>query len=228
MKRTSILKNVIAGTSILLFSVLISSCKKDDIDESGSANLIVVNAATGSSAQSFFLADKPVVSGGLNFGDSKGYIATNSGKNLQAAFRNEGTETAYASDDIDLTHGRNYTIFLAGEGQSARVRLYEDDMTAPASGQAKVRFIHLSDAAPANVDIRRASGDNLVVNLARNASSNYVSLSPGLLSLQVYGTGQTTSLGNFDLSAFEAGKIYTVYVTGSNAGNISVKQITHN
>jgi len=228
MKRTSILKSVFTGASILLFSVLISSCKKDDIDESGSANLTVVNAATGSSAQSFYLAGKPVVSGGLNFGDATSYIATNSGNNLQAEFRNEGTETAYASDDIDLTKGRNYTIFLAGEGQSARVRLYEDDLTAPASGQAKVRFIHLSDAAPSNVDIRRASGENLVANLERNATSNYVSLAPGLLSLQVYGAGQTTSLGNFDLSAFEAGKIYTVYVTGSNANNISVKQITQN
>lgn len=109
MKRTSILKNVIAGTSILLFSVLISSCKKDDIDESGSANLIVVNAATGSSAQSFYLADKAVVAGGLKFGDATAYIATNSGNNLQAEFRNEGTETAYASDGIDLTNGRNYT-----------------------------------------------------------------------------------------------------------------------
>jgi hypothetical protein len=228
MKRTSILKNVIAGTSILLFAVLISSCKKDDIDETGSANLIVVNASTGSSTQSFYLAGKAIVNGGLSFGEKEGYVATNSGNNLQAEFRNEGSATAFASDGIDLDNGGNYSIFLAGEGQAARVRLFEDDLSAPANGQAKVRFIHLSDAAPANVDIRRASGDNLVTNLAHDAASNFVSVEPGILSLQVFASGQSTNLGNFDLTAFSAGKIYTVYVTGSNADNISVQQIVHN
>jgi hypothetical protein len=228
MKRTSILKNVIAGTSILLFAVLISSCKKDDIDESGSANLIIVNASTGSSTQSFYLAGKAIVNGGLAFGEKEGYVATNSGNNLQAEFRNEGSATAFASDGIDLDNGGNYSIFLAGEGQAARVRAFEDDLSAPANGQAKVRFIHLSDAAPANVDIRRASGDNLVTNLAHDESSNFVSVDPGILSLQVFASGQSTNLGNFDLTAFSAGKIYTVYVTGSNADNISVQQFVHN
>ncbi len=228
MKKTSILKNVIAGTSILLFSVFLTSCEKDDVDESGSANLIVANASTGSAEQSFQLAGNTIVNGGLAFGDSQGYIATNSGNNLQAEFRNQGSSTAFASDDLDLDNGGNYTIFLAGEGQGARVKLYEDDLSAPPSGQAKVRFIHLSDAAPANIDIRRASGDNLVTNLAHDASSNYLNVGPGILSLQVFATGQSTNLGNFDLSAFTAGKIYTIYVTGSTTDNISVHQITHN
>lgn len=227
MKKTSILKNVLAGTSILLFSVFLTSCEKDDVDESGSANLIVANASPGSVEQSFHLAGN-VIFNNLAFGDSEGYTATNSGNNLQAEFRNQGSSTAYASDGIDLDNGGNYTIFLAGAGQGARVKLFEDDLSAPPSGQAKIRFIHLSDAAPANIDIRRASGDNLVTNLAHDASSNYLNVDPGILSLQVFATGQSTNLGNFDLSAFASGKVYTIYVTGSTPDNISVRQITHN
>lgn len=227
MKRTSILKSVLAGTSLLLFATFITSCKKDDVDESGSANLIVVNAADGSSAQTFQLAGNTVKSG-LSFGDATNYIGTNSGNRLRAEFKNDGAQTAFASDEIDLTNGRNYTVFLAGDGQAARVKLFEDDLSAPASGQAKVRFIHLSDAAPANVDIRRANGDNLVTNLKHDETSNYVNVAPGLLSLQVFAAGQSASLGNFDLSAFADGKIYTVYVTGSTPDKISVHQITHN
>jgi len=228
MKRKSIFKNLLTGTSILLFAAMISSCKKDDIDETGSANLKVVNASSASSDQSFLLANKTVVSGGLSFGDATDYIATNSGNNLQAEFRNEGASTAFASDDVDLDNGSNYTVFLAGDGQSARVKLYQDDLSAPASGQAKIRFIHLSDAAPANIDIRNASGDNLATNLAHDASSNYLNVAPGVLSLQVFATGQSTSIGTFNLSAFTAGNIYTVYITGSTSDNITVRQITHN
>lgn len=227
MKKTSILKNVIAGTSILLFSVFLTSCEKDDVDESGSANLIVANASTGSAEQSFHLAGN-VIFNNLAFGDSEGYTATNSGNNLQAEFRNQGSSTAFASDGIDLDNGRNYTVFLAGAGQNARVKLYEDDLSAPPSGQAKVRFIHLSDAAPGNIDIRRASGDNLATNLAHDAASNYLNVGPGILSLQVFAAGQSTNLGNFDLTAFAAGKIYTIYIAGSSADNISVHQISHN
>lgn len=227
MKRTSILKNVLAGTSLLLFATLITSCKKDDVDEVGSANVIVVNASTSSSAQTFQLAGNTLKSG-LAFGQNTDYIATNSGNNLRAVFKNDGSETDYASEEIDLTNGRHYSVFLTGDGQNARVRAFEDNLEAPASGQAKVRFVHLSDAAPANVDVRRASGDNLVVNLEHDKASDWVTVAPGVLSLQVFASGQTTNLGNFDLSAFVPDKIYTVYIAGSNANDISVRQIRHN
>jgi len=228
MKTKSILKVLFRGTVIFTLAALISSCKKDDIDDSGSANLKVVNASPTSTPQSFYLAGQAVVQGGLSYGNASDYIITNSGNNLEAQFRNEGSSTAYADDRFDIDNGKTYTVFLAGEGQSARVQLYQDDLTAPAGGQVKVRFIHLSDAAPDNVDIRRSSGDNLVTNLGRNVASNYVSMAPGILSLQVFAAGQSTALGNFDLSAFLPDKIYTVFITGTAPGSIAVNQIVHN
>lgn len=216
------------GTAVLVLTTMVSSCKKDDVDESGSANVKVVNASSSSTDQGFFLASKTVINGGLSYGDASDYIVTNSGNNLEAQFRNEGTATAYASDRFDLDKGAYYTIFLAGDGQAARVKLYKDDLASPAEGKAKVRFIHLSDAVSGNIDIKNGSGGNVVVNLAHDASSNYISLDPGVLSLNVYASGQTTSLANINLTAFTAGKIYTVYITGSSANSITVRQISHN
>ncbi|MES2455829.1 MAG: DUF4397 domain-containing protein [Bacteroidota bacterium] len=219
----------LAAVALVVASAF-SSCKKDDdIDPSGSANVKIVNASTGSTAQGFYLASKTVVQGGLTFGNaSSSYIAVNSGTNLQMQFRNDGSSAAYASGSYDFDNGGYYTVFLAGDGQTARVQVYKDDLAAPSNGKAKVKFVHLSDAAAANVDIRKSSGDNLAVNLARNSSSNYVELEPGVLSLQVFATGQSTSLGNFDLTAFAAGKIYTVYITGSTTATVSVRQVVHN
>jgi uncharacterized protein DUF4397 len=227
--KNKFLTNLSAAAILLAVVTAFSSCKKDDIDEGGSANVKVVNASSTSSAQGFYLASKTVVQGGLTFGNaSSNYIAVNSGNNLQLQFRNDGSESAYATGEYDFDKGGYYTVFLAGDGQAARVQVYADDINPPAEGKAKVRFIHLSDAAPVNVDIRSNAETNLAANLARNTTSSYIEVNPGVLSLQVYAAGQSTSLGDFDLSAFAAGKIYTVYVTGSTAETISVHQVSHN
>lgn len=228
MKNKSVFKNLLTGFAILALTTGLTSCKDNDVDETGTANIKVVNASPGSTPQGFFLANNTVVQGGLAFGDASDYIVTNSGNNLEAQFRNDGSTSPYATEDFDLEKGRYYTIFLAGQGQSARIEVFNDDMAVPASGQVKVRFIHLSDAAPENIDIKRGSGDNLVVNLERDDASNYVTVAPGLLSLDVYATGQTTSLANFDLTALLPDKIYTVFITGSTAEDIEVQQIVHN
>lgn len=227
--KNKFLKKLYPAVILLAVVTAFSACKKDDIDESGSANVKVVNASPNSSAQGFYLASKTVVQGGLDFGDnSDGYISVNSGNNLQLEFRNEGSSTAYATGEYDLDKGRYYTVFLAGSGQTARVKAYADDLTVPSSGKAKIRFVHLADAAPANVDIKTSGGTTLAANLAKDNASNYLEVDPGVLSLEVFAAGQTTSLANFDLSAFAQGKIYTVYITGSTAESIAVKQVSHN
>jgi hypothetical protein len=228
MKTKSLFKNLFAGATVLTLSLFISSCSKNDVDDSGTANIKVVNASSASPAQGFYLANRTIVQSGLAFGNESNYITTNSGNNLELQFRTDGTTTAYATGTFNVDRGKTYTAFLAGDGQAARVKLYEDDISAPASGQAKVRFVHLSDAAPASIDIRNVGGTNLVASLGRDNASSFVAIAPGILSLQVYGAGQSTSIGNFDLTTLVAGKIYTVYVAGSAAGSISVKKITHN
>jgi len=199
--KNKFLTNLSAAAILLAVVTAFSSCKKDDIDESGSANVKVVNASSTSSAQGFYLASKTVVQGGLTFGNaSSNYIVVNSGNSLQVQLKNEGSESAYATSEYDFDKGGYYTVFLAGDGQAARVQVYADDMNPPSSSKAKVRFIHLSDAAPANVDIRSNSQTNLAANLARNSTSSYIEVDPGVLSLQVFAAGQSTSLGNFDLT----------------------------
>lgn len=228
MKRKFLFNSLMAGAAFLALATTLTSCKKDDVDESGSANLKVVNASSASLPQGFYVAGKTVVQAGLDFGDASDYIAANSGNNLELQFRNEGSSAAYASGRFDLSRNGSYTVFVAGDGQSARVKIFGDDLSAPASGKAKVRFIHLSDGAPSNVDFRSSATANLAVNVGRDNASSYISLDPGVVSLQVFQTGQSTSLGTFNLTAFAAGRIYTVYVVGSAQNNIQVRQITHN
>lgn len=228
MKNKSLFKSVLGGLAILALTTSLTSCKKNDVDETGSAKIKVVNASGTSSDQGFFLANSAVVQSGLGFGEASDYIVTNSGNNLVTEFRTDGASSPYATGKFDFDNGKDYTVFLAGDGQSARIKVYTDDNAAPTSGQAKVRFIHLSDAAPANVDIKRGDGSPLAINLARDNASNYVEIAPGILRLQVFQTGQTSNLVELDLSAFQANKIYSVYISGSTVNNIKVNQVAHN
>ncbi|WP_256004808.1 DUF4397 domain-containing protein [Pedobacter deserti] len=229
MKNKFLSKGMFMGAIVLALATTVSSCKKDDIDESGSANVKVVNASTASTAQGFYLAGRTVVQGGLTFGNASDYISVNSGNNLQLQFRNEGSSSNYASAQMDLDNGAYYTVFLAGDGQAARVKVYKDDRSAPTSGKVKVRFAHLSDAAPSTIDIRTSAGTTLIAGLNRDNASNYIEVNPGVMSLQVFGAGQDASVGTtFDITALAENRIYTIYVTGSTESSISVRQISHN
>lgn len=229
MKNKFLSKGILAGALMLVVAMTTTSCKKNDVDESGTANVKVVNASGASSDQGFYVAGTAVVQGGLSFGESSDYIATRSGNNLELQFKNEGTGGVFASVKRDFEKGRNYTIFLAGDGQAARVKVYQDDNTAPASGKVKVRFIHLSDAAPNAIDLRTTAGGNLVAGLNRDNASGYVEVNPGILSLRIFPAGQTANIGSdFNLTAFAENRIYTVYITGSTTSDIAVRQISHN
>lgn len=228
MKKNSNFKTMSVVVAALIFAVSASSCKKNNIDEWGEIELKVVNAAPNSGAQRFYLANAILVNGGLDFTDASGYISTHSGSRLVAEFSKEGTGATYATSELWFLSDLHYTVYLAGEGQTARIRYFLDDLSVPAGGKARINFIHLSDAVPDNITIKNAGGDNLVFNLIRDAQSSYFDIAPGDLSLQIFDTSLATNIGNFSLTGLTAGKIYTVYITGSSATGISVHKLGHN
>jgi hypothetical protein len=228
MEQKSANRKLFTGRMILVLAIFFSSCEKNDIDPSGSINLKVVNAAPGAGAQNFTLADKVLVAGGLNFANATDYIVTNSGNRLVAQFKTDGTNSAYATGELYLGKGLYYSVYLAGEGSTARVKVYKDDLSAPANGKASVRFIHLSDAAPSDINIKKSTGENLVTNISRNIESGYSDVDPGTLSIKIYGTALRDNIANFDIAGIEAGKIYTLYLTDSGDATLSIHRVQHN
>src|ERR1700720_1248528 len=135
MKRNSNYRKLLASATLLMFTGYMTSCKKNNIDPSGSMNLKVVNAAPNSGPQSFTLADQVLISGGLDFTNASDYITTNSGTRLVAQFKNDGTNTVYATGELWTANDLSFTVFLAGGGSSARVKMFQDDLSAPPSGK---------------------------------------------------------------------------------------------
>jgi len=228
MKRNKIHYNILIGAALLIIAISFSSCKKNDVNPSETFDIKVVNASETSGTQSFTLADKVLISGGLDFTDASDYITTNSGTRLVEQFKNTASGTVTATGEIWTDNGKRFTVYLVGEGSKSRVKEFEDKLTIPPSGMARVKFLHLSDGAPSVINIKDANGDNLVTTLAENTDSGYSNVAPGTLSIKIYGVASRNNIGNFDVTDLQAGKIYSIYLTGSNDTNLSVHKVLHN
>ncbi|MEO6687122.1 MAG: DUF4397 domain-containing protein [Dyadobacter sp.] len=228
MKKKSIFKSLLTTVGIFTFALSIWSCEENDVDASGMARVKIVNASPNSAAQSFFLVNKALVNGGLGFTQSSDYISTNSGNNLVAEFKNESSSSVTAEGRAYLEDGENYTLFFAGEGSDKRVKEYKDDLSAPASGMAKIRFISFSKEAPDLLTIKNTADNNLINTLTRDIESKDIDVAPGTFSFKVYSFVQKDKIGDYQVSDLQAGKIYTIYFTSSQSADIEVHQIIHN
>lgn len=217
------------AAAFVLFVASFASCKKNDVNPDGYMNLKVVNAAPNSGPQSFTLANQVLVSGGLDFTDASNYINTNSGTNLVAQFTSVGTNTVYATGSLWTGDNQSWTVYLAGSGSSARVKSYQDDLSAPPSGMVKIKFIHLSDAAPSNISVKDSAGNNIFSSLViEDVPTGYKNINPGTFSLEIYDIVSGNDIGDFSVTGLQAGKIYTLYLTGSTTSTLSVQTVQHN
>jgi hypothetical protein len=144
--------------------------------------------------------------------------------------------------------GYYHTVFAAKASASNftadSLILFYDDLTAPAAGKAKIRFVHLAPKTGA-VDVVFA-GTKLFSSVGYGAAGgavlsgaglNAFSIGPyltvdaatGKLSVETAGTGTALDVKNTQLDALnlQSGKIYTIFING-NAGNIGATILQHN
>jgi len=207
----------------------LSSCSDDDGITSGeSVNVKIVNAAESSPAQDVYIEGTKINSSAVGSLESTNYITTpNSGKNRKIEFRTSGSADIYETEEADLRSNKNYTFFLTGTGSSADIEVVEDNLTAPASGKAKVRFVHVSSGSSEKVDIYNGT-TKVLAGAERGDVTNFVEVDGGLRTIGVTTAGNTdvNSIKSLTIQNLEAGKIYTVLIYGST--NVSTRVIAHN
>jgi hypothetical protein len=105
--------------------------------------------------------------------------------------------------------------------------LVEDNLAAPASGKAHIRFFHLSPDAP-GVDVGVLNGSTFTPVFANrsfetqtSAATNaaFTPVDAGTYTFQVRVAGTSTVALNIPGVTLEAGKIYTVFARGLLAGS---------
>jgi hypothetical protein len=128
-----------------------------------------------------------------------------------------GSSTVVISASAVLRPGRAYTVAAVGllADGSLTATIYEDDVCAPASGNAKVRAIHAAPDVPA-VDVTLPDGTVLISNLSFPNASSYLEVPAGTYTLQVRLAGTSTVALEITASVM-AGQSYSIAALGTLA-----------
>lgn len=214
MLRALVKRHTLLSTVILaLFATLsFTSCDDDDDDDAAQARVQVVHASPDAPGVDILVDNDKVNSSALVFPNNTAYL------NVEAGTRNikvnaAGTSTSVINADVPFTADKNYSIFAINRLASIEALALEDDLTAPASGKAHVRFVHLSPDAPA-VDVTTNTGAIVFGNRSFKSATAFTPLDAGTVNLQVRVAGTSTVALSLPAITLEAGKIYTIFARG--------------
>jgi hypothetical protein len=166
----------------------------------------------------------PYPGGGFNTGggSTNDYLVVTPGQTtLKISVPNFGKETDSVelfSTALNLAAGKNYTAHITDTGANTKIALLEDDITQPAFGKSKYRFVNLMPNVPA-IDLYY--GTTLVAsNVAYLASSPYFELPLPVTSL-TWSTRETgssptsTALATYlSASTSTNRRVYTIFASG--------------
>ncbi|RZA03305.1 MAG: DUF4397 domain-containing protein [Sphingobacteriaceae bacterium] len=199
-----------------LLAIGITGCnKKDNTEVSGTAYIRAVNSAETSAPQDFYVDDSKQNSTALAYTQASAYTTVNAGTH-NAQFRTSGTATVNVSGGIYLDPGTYSTFYYSSDNTGVVVN---DDNTNPQSGKARVRFINLSSAFNNSVDFGMSAGNKIITNLAYKTASAYNEVDAAT-SFQLYAAGSSTVTLNIP-TAIQAGKIYTIVISGTTTATIT-------
>jgi hypothetical protein len=200
-----------------------------DMTTFGSANAMVIHTSPDAPGVDL-LVDDAIAGTNLQFPNNTGYVGLTAGmRNIKVNVT--GTATTVIEADLDLEKDKNYSIFAVDEVANLGALVIEDNLAAPMSGNAHVRFIHLSPNAPA-VDITTTTGAIVFGDKSFKEYTDFTPLAAGSYDLQVRLQGTSTVVLELPGIALEDGKIYTVFakgfVDGSDAQALGAEIIVNN
>jgi hypothetical protein len=215
---------ILSLTAILFTTVALTSCSKDDDEDVNAvARVKVVNAVQGSGEVNLTLDNVMLEGSAVGYGESSGYLSTGEGDRDAQFKAGSDVKTDF---DLKLQGGKYYTVYYTGNTDVKSSFVTEDDMGTPASGKAKVRFVHASSAG-SNIDVAILNATSkLVSDLSYKAASTYQTVDANT-SFVLYAAG-TLNLVLTMPTEIQAGKIYTIFVSGSSSASLSYHVVAQN
>jgi hypothetical protein len=211
MKRNILILSAIA---VVLMSVFTTSCDKEKDKTYG--KVMVTHASPNAPGVDLLVDNTKVNTADLTFPNSTAYLRVETGmRNFKVNVA--GTTTTVINADLTIDENKNYSVFAVDSVSKISAVVVADDLTAPASGKAHVRFIHLSPNAPA-VDVAVTGGAVVFGNKSFKDATAFTPLDAGTYNLEVRVAGTTTVALPLPGITLEAGKIYTVFAKGFLGG----------
>lgn len=213
--------------TLVFASVFFVACDKDDEAVDGpSAGVSVTHAAPGAPPVDILVDNNRVTtSSKLGYGSTTGtagspYIRLQSGsRNVKVTA--DGTNFVF-DGNVTLQPNMNYSLFAYDTVNAGKIKVLalQDDLSVPAAGSSKVRFLHLAPNAPA-VDVLLINGTDTIAL----EDQSYIAGSPNAAELSAFAAIPAASYRVVVLAGgatvltlptlpLASGKIYSVYAKG--------------
>ena len=215
------IKSLIAAVTL---TTLMSSCmKNDDVQpQQPVAGLSIVQASPTAESLDFYIDDKKTDIE-LTYAKKIDYLNLFPGKR-KLSINKKGGQSVLLAEELTLKDYIGYTLFVVDKLETVKFLFLDDDLTKPAAGKAKVRFVNVSPDAPAlNLAIAGKETD-LVTNKLFKEYSTFVEIDAAekvTFNVKDKESGSLqTSIADVKI---EAGYAYTVWVKGLKAATDDTK-----
>jgi hypothetical protein len=198
----------------VLPTLFLMSCDRDDDPVvTQTANVKVVHASPDAPGVDLLVDNTRVNTTPLMYPNDTDYLVVEAGtRNIKV--NAAGTNTSVIDANINLAPDQYYTIFAANQLDNIEAVVVTDNLTPPASGQAHVRFIHLSPDAPAVDVVVADEGPVLFSNQTFKQATDFTPVSAGSYNLEVRVAGTNTVVLELPNVQLTDGAIYTVFAKG--------------
>ncbi|TDQ09520.1 DUF4397 domain-containing protein [Pedobacter metabolipauper] len=216
--------------ALTLSAVMISCTKNDEYYQQPISGLSVIHASPTTELLDFYVDNTKANTADFAYTNKIDYLNLYSG-NRRLSISKKGTTTSVISEMFNLDPQFGYSLFVIDRFEAAKFLLLKDDLTAPAAGKARVRFVNLSpDAAALNLNIAGKDTDLFTNKLFKEYSTFEPIDAADNVTFNVKGADGTveTKIENVKI---ESGKIYTIWVKGLKAATddkkLGVAVFTH-
>lgn len=161
------------------------------------------------------LVDEGVTISNLGYGYSSSYKTITSGMRNITVTATGTTSPALLDMDLNVVPNADYTIVATDVLNQIDAVYTSDDLTPSVTG-AKIRLIHASPDAPAlDIKLNTGSGTAVFSNSNFKDISDYIEMAAGSYIFVVTPNGSSEEVRVYSSVTLEAGKIYTMLVTGT-------------
>jgi len=208
--------------SLLAITTIFTACKKDwDDTPIEAAGLGFVHASPGTGALDFILDNQKI--GSFTYTNDRGYYAAYPGNRIIGVAKKDSLKYLTNGTGL-LKQGAFYSAFVVDTLKSTKILLVEDDLKAPETDKAKIRFINLSPRSAALDLAVEGNATALVTAKAFKEYSTFSTINPSeSYTFQLKDAGSATVRATLTAVKIEKGKIYTIWAKGLSTATDSTK-----
>ena len=222
-------KNLSITSTLLILTILfITSCKPDKIDETLKVygKVMLVHTAPGVPAVDLLIGGVKKNTDSIAYTKNSAYYdieVSTSNYVITTKYSKSGTRLDSAGVKAIKNTGFSYFTYIDNDAaKSVRVLASTDNLTLPAAGKAKVRFVNLIPDIPNNVavDVEAVapgtgpSSRNDFTNVSFKSIKDFVEITKGSYDFKIKQTGTTNVILTISNVTLTEGKLNTFVANG--------------